>query len=351
MPEISIIVPVYKVEKYLRHCVDSILAQTFTDFELLLIDDGSPDNSGAICDEYAEKDNRVRVFHKENGGVSSARNLGLDNAQGKYVMFCDSDDFVRKDWCQKMRNLMVDTRVSIGFCGYQSVDIRTGLRGDIQKYSTEEVEYLNRTCFWDIYLKNLLNMPWNKIFRAEIISNSHLSYDESIHYNEDLLFVLDYIKKSSGLFGIVNLPLNYYVQGIDGSLTRRYVPDLWNIKKRVFKEMDAVLYKCNIFLEDIQNAYYEKWIFAIVSSLNNNAKVSGFRNKLNTYKENRQILKSEECRIAFENGSFDEYNHIYAEILKKRNYFLILIWNMLYKIYSFCNEYYRDAVNERKKRN
>ena len=81
-PKISIIVPVYKVERYLPHCIDSILAQTFTDFELLLIDDGSPDNSGKICDEYAAKDTRIRVFHKDNGGVSSARNFGLDNANG-----------------------------------------------------------------------------------------------------------------------------------------------------------------------------------------------------------------------------------------------------------------------------
>lgn len=85
MPKISVIVPVYNTEKYLHRCVDSILAQTFTDFELLLIDDGSTDSSGAICDEYAQKDSRVRVFHKENGGASSARNLGLDNATGEWI--------------------------------------------------------------------------------------------------------------------------------------------------------------------------------------------------------------------------------------------------------------------------
>ena len=94
MPKVSIIVPVYKAEKYLHRCVDSILAQTFTDWELLLIDDGSPDRSGDICDEYAKKDTRIRVFHKKNGGVSSARNLGLDNVQGEYVTFVDSDDWI-----------------------------------------------------------------------------------------------------------------------------------------------------------------------------------------------------------------------------------------------------------------
>ena len=98
IPFISVIVPVFNAEKSLHRCVDSILTQKYTDFELLLINDGSTDSSGAICDRYAAKDSRVRVFHKENGGASSARNLGLDNARGEWITFCDSDDFVDKDW-------------------------------------------------------------------------------------------------------------------------------------------------------------------------------------------------------------------------------------------------------------
>lgn len=91
-PLISVIVPVYNVEKYLPRCIDSIIDQTFKNFELLLIDDGSKDKSGEICDEYAKRDNRIKVFHKENGGVSSARNVGLDSAKGEWIIFCDSDD-------------------------------------------------------------------------------------------------------------------------------------------------------------------------------------------------------------------------------------------------------------------
>ncbi len=97
-PLISVIVPVYNAEKTLRRCVDSILSQTFTEFELLLINDGSKDNSGVICDEYARKDSRIRVFHKENGGVSSARNVGLDNLRGEWVTFVDSDDYVENKY-------------------------------------------------------------------------------------------------------------------------------------------------------------------------------------------------------------------------------------------------------------
>ena len=96
-PKISVIVPVYNTEKYLQRCIDSILLQSFTDFELLLIDDGSTDSSGTICDKYAEQDSRIRVFHKANGGASSARNIGLDNAIGEWVCFVDSDDSLTRD--------------------------------------------------------------------------------------------------------------------------------------------------------------------------------------------------------------------------------------------------------------
>lgn len=119
-PKISVIVPVYNVEKYLRRCVDSILAQTFTDFELLLIDDGSKDKSGEICDEYAKTDNRVKVFHKENGGVSSARNLGLDNAKGEWICFCDADDWVLSEWLQAF-SLLILGNEDIIFSGYISI--------------------------------------------------------------------------------------------------------------------------------------------------------------------------------------------------------------------------------------
>src|SRR5690606_27273688 len=106
MPKVSVIIPVYNAEKYLRECIDSVLAQTFDDFELLLINDGSTDGSGKICDEYAQKDARVKVFHKENGGVSSARNLGLDNAKGEWITFIDSDDWIGENYfyCLTLNN-------------------------------------------------------------------------------------------------------------------------------------------------------------------------------------------------------------------------------------------------------
>lgn len=117
-PEISVIVPVYKVEPYLRQCIDSILAQTFTDFELILVDDGSPDNCGAICDEYAARDSRIVVIHQENHGLSAARNAGLDIMRGQYVTFVDSDDYIAVDYLAALYSPIIEYGVEITHCGF-----------------------------------------------------------------------------------------------------------------------------------------------------------------------------------------------------------------------------------------
>ncbi|EME3187758.1 glycosyltransferase, partial [Enterococcus faecalis] len=121
MPKISIIVPVYNVEKYLEKCVRSILAQTFTDFELILVDDGSPDSSGAMCDQFAEQDQRVKVIHKENGGLSDARNAGIEIATGEYLGFVDSDDYIADDMYELLYTNIVKEDADLSICGIYDV--------------------------------------------------------------------------------------------------------------------------------------------------------------------------------------------------------------------------------------
>ena len=119
--KISIIVPVYKTEKYLDKCIESILNQTFKDFELILVDDGSPDNCGKICDEWAKKDDRIVVIHKENGGVSSARNTALNNIKGEYVGFVDSDDTIEPTMYEKLYNNLIDSNAQISVCDFKFI--------------------------------------------------------------------------------------------------------------------------------------------------------------------------------------------------------------------------------------
>ena len=190
---ISIIVPVYKAEKYLRRCVNSILAQTYQNIEVLLIDDGSPDNSGSICDEYAEKDSRVRVFHKSNSGVSSARNLGLKEAKGQYIGFVDSDDYVLPKMYETLTDLIQSQGADIAICGYQ----KELENGTFEPYWKEKI-----SCAFnkEQMIPNLLTNKyytcsvWSMLFSKSVIRS--VSFDESRKHNEDLLFIYEAMKRA-----------------------------------------------------------------------------------------------------------------------------------------------------------
>ena len=207
MPLISVLVPVYNAEKYLHRCVDSILAQTFIDFELLLIDDGSTDSSGAICDGYTTIDNRVRVFHKENGGASSARNLGLENAKGEWITFCDSDDFVDTDWLKNYIDnsegkcdLVVQT-IKILNKGYDEINgPQYFIEGDGKKIMVA-LKYHGGT----------LGYPVNKLFSSSIIKTKFLRFREDIKLREDEDFVLRYLMYVNNGRIIKNGGYNYII--------------------------------------------------------------------------------------------------------------------------------------------
>ena len=187
-PKISVIIPVYNAEKYLERCIDSILAQTFTDFDLLLIDDGSKDKSGEICDEYARKDNRVKVFHKENGGVSSARNLGLDNANGEWVCFCDADDWVLSEWLQAFSQL-ISGNEDILFSGY--ISIYNGIKDKVyieNRYSSKKELVLS------LGTEEIWGYIWCKCFKKSVIDKNNLRFNTNYSIWEDASFIYKFMK-------------------------------------------------------------------------------------------------------------------------------------------------------------
>lgn len=327
MPEISIIIPVYNAEMYLNNCIRSILIQTHTDFELILVDDGSSDQSGNICDKYAEQDFRVKVIHKENGGVSSARNSGLQIAKGKYIMFCDSDDYVEQKWCESLYAIMEKSKVDLAFCAYYMKDNTLKKVSKAVKFSDENFLLLEKEELWNLYMKNLMNMPWNKIYKKEIIEKNNIRFDETISYNEDLIFVLDYIKYSQKKFGICNIPLYCYIQGIEGSLTRSYVPDLWKIKLRVFEEFDLLLNQCGITKDSIKKQYYSKWIWGICGAISSELDKNNLKSKLEKYKKLCTIVHSQFTRDALKYGEFEkETSQFYRKVIKSRCALIIMIY-------------------------
>lgn len=210
VPIISVIVPVYNVEKYLPRCIDSILAQTFTDFELILVDDGSPDNCGAICDEYAAKDSRVRVIHKANGGVSSARNAGLDAASGEYVTFVDSDDYLPHDFISSGITTCTQKKLDICLFGFDRVD-KSGTR------ETSRIEYelsCNSTCInendlVELLKKNYISSVWANFFSMKIIADTR--FNTSMNFGEDLCFMLSLLEKNARIFASKTCGYYYWV--------------------------------------------------------------------------------------------------------------------------------------------
>ena len=186
-PKISVIVPVYNTEKYLKRCIDSILAQSFSDFELLLIDDGSTDASPAICDEYAAKDTRVRVFHKPNGGVSSARNIGIENTQGNFITFIDADDWIAENY---LRILYRNDNIDFSMLNYRAIGWN---EWEKREYHNQDYNESTLNLFLNNYLISC-NTPWGKLFKRCIILDKHIRFNEMLSYGEDTLFVIEYLK-------------------------------------------------------------------------------------------------------------------------------------------------------------
>lgn len=226
-PKISVIVPVYKAEKYLHRCVDSILAQTFTDFELILVDDGSPDNSGAICDEYAAKDNRVKVIHKENGGASDARNKGLDVAIGELLCFADSDDIVDNNFLEIFNEKDADIVVQ----GFFRNDIDDG-NGRKEGYVPIEEGFFdtnNVDKFIDIICKaNNIGYLVTRAFKREIIERKHLRLNTEYKLREDQEFILRYMLECK-TFATINKGAYHYDVPINFTMKYSHISASSNI--------------------------------------------------------------------------------------------------------------------------
>ena len=251
-PMVSIIVPIYNAEQYLRRCVDSILNQEYTDYELLLVNDGSTDASGDICEEYGDQDPRVIVIQKENTGVSDSRNRALDRARGKYLQFLDSDDWITPD----ATRLFVRAAEEYG-CDmvisdfYRVVGERLSPKGDI-----EEEGVLTREEFAAHMMENpadfYYGVLWNKLYRRDIVEEHKLRMDTDISWCEDFMFNLEYIRYAK-VFYALHAPIYYYVKR-KGSLASQGI----NISKTVKMKLNVFEYYNNFYKHVLEEEDYEK---------------------------------------------------------------------------------------------
>ena len=234
-PTVSIIVPVYQAETTLQRCVDSVLHQEYTDFELILADDGSTDASPRICDAYAAQDSRVRVIHKPNTGVSDTRNAALDQARGDYLQFLDSDDWITSDATRLLVRTAQDCRCDLVIADfYRVVGDRVSRKGGI-----EEDGVLTREAFAEHMMENpadfYYGVIWNKLYRRELVEAHHLRMDTGISWCEDFIFNLEYMLHAQ-TFAALRAPIYYYVK-TKGSLVSQTssFPRTIRTKLRVFE--------------------------------------------------------------------------------------------------------------------
>lgn len=334
MPEVSIIVPVYKVEKVLHYCIDSILNQSFTNFELILIDDGSPDNSGVICDEYAKNDDRIIVIHQDNGGVSSARNAGIDKAKGEYITFIDSDDFIDKNY---LKILLEVKEKYINYdnvwCGFRTVDsYYKDLKGkqNIIFDINEEISSLSRKDIMTLHEKWLDAGPYCKLYETFIIKNNNLRFDVNISLGEDLLFNFDYLDYNNGKIAVINKSLYNYNVSNENSLGSKYYDNLLQIYQYINKKMKCFIDKWECDYEQIKK-YYNACFFKYEVILKNMFSSQKDISKKEKYKINSSIMKSKDFKESLSKMSYKP-NVLYLYAYKSGKYLLVRILDMLFSM-------------------
>lgn len=256
---ISIIIPVYNTEKYIYKCCDSILNQEYKDYEVLLIDDGSNDNSGNICDYYASIDNRFKVLHKPNSGVSSARNLGINESKGDFITFVDSDDYLDDNYLthlisNKAYDLVVGGAKYIdqdGFHYYTSNNKRIEINN-----SKDFNEF-----FFEIDISTILDAPWNKLYKRDYIIKNNIRFDETLFYGEDKLFTLKYLAVCNCIIQLESKSYNYRVYGnkkytINYKYRLDWINKIEEAYKQLYKKFNYTADKINPLYSFLIHNYY-----------------------------------------------------------------------------------------------
>lgn len=244
----TIIIPIYNAEKSIQQCIDSILVQNNRDFELILINDGSTDNSGIICENYAKIDSRIKVFHKSNGGVSSARNIGLDNAKGEWITFIDADDYIEQNYLPS--NLENSDLIIYNWTATNKMDNK-------ETIPPQYINISNTKSFLEEHLwKTVFRSPWGKIYKNDIIKENKIRFNPKYKIGEDTLFVLQYLffcqnmrVLSTSTYKYTINENNKYKYKQDVNISLSYLKDFWQHYKRL---------KCNNkkLLRLIYNFYY-----------------------------------------------------------------------------------------------
>ena len=288
---ISVIVPIYNVEKYLTKCIESIINQTYENLEIILVDDGSPDNCPIICDEYAKRDSRVKVIHKKNGGLSDARNAGLDIATGEYIMFIDSDDFVEIDMMESMMNNMIDNNVDLVVCNIKYIYDNS----EKVKYNQKD-KVLDKYEAMQEYIKDgiVQAVAWNKLYKINLINGMRYKVGK---INEDEFFTYKIVDRINKIY-YNSKPFYNYVQ------RNTSIMGLYSIKR--LDAVEASYERLNFIKERYPELYVEEKKNFINLCIFNYEMILKNIN-IDYDKNGRNILKDYIKKIRFKNKELSTY--------------------------------------------
>lgn len=271
MPTLSIIIPVYNTERYLRECIESILTQSFTDFELILIDDGSTDRSGEICEEYKKKDNRIVFIKKENGGVSDARNVGITLSRGKYLLFCDSDDTMIPNALTEIIPYAAENDFDITMCTYV-LDYENGTQPITEQINFNESIHSDMCSVISEYMTGIV--PWSacrNIIKRSIVAENRIRYDKRYLSAEDCDFYFN-VCKYAAKFASVNKPVIRYRAARDGSTSNTVSKvNTESISKVYYKWLKYFKTNYNGAAIEILHGLSNHYFYLMLESVKNNS--------------------------------------------------------------------------------
>ena len=331
---ISIVVPIFNVEKYLEKCIETIINQTYRNIEIILVDDGSLDNSGKMCDEYQKKDTRIKVIHKENGGLSDARNAGIKKAQGKYIAFLDADDYVDFTMYERLYDIVKKENAEIGISGYSRIneankEIPYFL--DVEKYNKDRSFLYNMigTLPTDTEDINVGMSVWKCLYNLDIIKENEIYFkSERVYISEDIIFQIEYFEFVNRV-GLVKEPLYKYRYN-ESSLSKKYRKDRFEKQKILYLKEKSMLEEKGWLNDELRNRLNRTFLMKTKACIK--AEVVGNKENKKTRQKNIKSILNDELLIKI----IKEYPTKKINI-KSKIYILIMKFKLskiLYKIYD-----------------
>jgi glycosyltransferase involved in cell wall biosynthesis len=308
--KLSVIIPVFNAERYINNCIENLLEQTIENVEFIFVNDGSTDNSLSILYQYQKKDDRIYILNQNNKGPSSARNLGLSKARGKYIGFVDADDWIEQDMFENLFNRALTESVDLIMCNF----IQEFSNGQSKKNLVPwpDGTILDKNNINNVLLPKLIGVPnenalndtvygsvWRCLYRKDIIKYNNLHFPTDTAFTEDLIFNIQYLMKANNVLIDGNCYYHYYYNM--ESATKKYMPRMLDYTITTFEHLNSILTKENIYTNEIQNILAWRWRAATIQCLINVARPGNKTNIVEKVNEIKTILRHDVINKAFRN--------------------------------------------------